>query len=145
MAQKSDEHVELVGERDGDRDRGRRDRVVLAGGAVVVADRVGDLGVDALLQRVVAAHHALQLGELADHAGDQIGLGEPRGLLGLVRIGADERGELAGEAGDALDALALRAEPVVEGDGVELLRLLFERDLQVLLPEEAGVRQPRAR
>ena len=34
---------------------------------------------------MIAADHALQLGELADHAGDEIGLGEPRGALDLRR------------------------------------------------------------
>ena len=32
----------------------------------------------AVVQRVVAAHHALQFRELADHAGGQVGLGQPR-------------------------------------------------------------------
>ncbi len=36
---------------------------------VVIADRVGDFGLLVLLQRVIAPHDALQLGELADHAG----------------------------------------------------------------------------
>ena len=44
-------------------------------------DRVGL----AVVARVVAAHHALQLGELADHVGQQVGLGQLRGAIGLLR------------------------------------------------------------
>ena len=55
----------------------------------------GDRFVLALRQRVVAAHQALQFGEFADHLGEQIGLGEPRGALRLLDIGADQRRELA--------------------------------------------------
>ena len=39
----------------------------------------------AVVQRVVAAHDALQFGELADHAGDEVGLGQLRGALGQRR------------------------------------------------------------
>ncbi len=45
---------------------------------------------------------------------------------------------------DPLDALLLRAELLVERDAVERIRHLVERALQVLLPEELGVREPRA-
>jgi hypothetical protein len=47
----------------------------------MVADRGGDGGVLALGCGVVAAHQALQFGELADHAGDEIRLGETRGAF----------------------------------------------------------------
>ena len=49
----------------------------------------------------------------------------------------------ARELGDALDLVGDGAELLVEDDLVELLRLLVERDLEVLLPEEARVGQPR--
>ena len=48
-------------------------------------------------------------------------------------------GDLAGEGGDAGDALALGAELVVEGDVVELLRHLLQGRAEVVLPEELGV------
>ena len=58
---------------------------VVAGEArlVVVFDRVGHRRRLAVVARVVAAHDALQLGELADHVGQQVGLGEQRGAVGL--------------------------------------------------------------
>ena len=76
IAKKPTRRVELVGERDGDADRGAR-----AAGRSGPAERSArrsrrDLGLLAVMQRVMPAHDALQLRELADHAGDQIGLAQ---------------------------------------------------------------------
>ena len=49
----------------------------------------------------------------------------------------------ARELGDALDLVGNRSELLVEDDAVELLGLLLERDLEVLLPEEAGIGETR--
>ena len=48
-----------------------------------------------------------------------------------------------GELGDPLDLVGDGAELLVEDDLVELLRLLGERDLEVLVPEEFGVGEAR--
>ena len=48
----------------------------------MIADRLGDLDGQALGLGVISAHQTLQFGKLADHLGDQIGLGEPRRLFG---------------------------------------------------------------
>jgi hypothetical protein len=90
----ADQRVELVGERDGDRDRVGRHAVARAERLVVLLEARRPR-VLALRQRVVAAHQALQLGELADHLGHEIGLGELRRALGLLRVGADQRRDLA--------------------------------------------------
>ena len=50
----------------------------------MIADGVGDLGVFALGAGEVAADEALEFRELADHAGDEIGLAEARGAFGEV-------------------------------------------------------------
>ena len=107
----------------------------------MIADGVGDFRVDALIKRIVAAHEALQFGEFADHAGDQIGLGEARRAFGLLDIGANGLGDLTGQRPDALDAFALAAKLGVEGDGVEFFRPFFEADLAVLIPEEFRIGQ----
>ena len=107
-------------------------------------DRARDLRVHVLGFRVVAAHEPLQLGELADHARHEIGLGElgralrQRRLAQLLRLR-----NLAGKLLDALGALELRAELLVEGDALQLVAHDLELLLQVLLPEELGVREPR--
>ena len=106
-----------------------------------------------MLGRVVAAHQALQFGELADHFGRQIGLGEFRRARRKRDIRADLWRKLARQRLDPRDALALRAELLVEDDAVELLQPLVERlcglvfrvgqGCEVGLPEVAGVGEPR--
>jgi hypothetical protein len=44
----------------------------------------------AVMLRVIAAHHALQLGKFADHAGCQVGLGQQRRALRQCHIGTHE-------------------------------------------------------
>ncbi len=102
--------------------------------ALVLALRLG----------VVAAHQALQVGEFADHFGEQVGLAQLRGALGLGDVGADDGRELGGKRHDAGDALGLRAELLVEHDLLELRQPVFQPRLQVGVVEELGVGQPRA-
>ena len=45
-------------------------------------------------KRIVRSHHPLQLGKLADHQGEEIGLGEDGGALGIVGIGTNQRRDL---------------------------------------------------
>jgi hypothetical protein len=61
-----------------------RQRVAGKARLVVVLDREGHGVAQAVVARVVAAHDALQLGELADHVGQQVGLGQQRGAVGQV-------------------------------------------------------------
>jgi len=68
--------IQLVRQAYGHRYRVGGDVVALADRLVVVADGGGDGWVLALCRGVVAAHQALQLGELADHAGDEVCLCE---------------------------------------------------------------------
>ena len=49
----------------------------------MVADGGRDAGVFTLSEREVAADRALQLGKLAHHAGEQVGLGQLRGPFGI--------------------------------------------------------------
>ena len=55
---------------------------------VLVANRRHHLCRLAVVRRVVAAHDALQLGELAHHVGQQIGLREQRRPIGELLAGA---------------------------------------------------------
>src|SRR5581483_10842886 len=112
-------------------------------GLVVQLDGAGDLRLGAGGLGVVAAHQALQLGELAHHAGHQVGLGELRGAARILRHRVHCARDLEGELGDALHPLLLRAQLLVEGDAAERRGHLVERLLEVLLPEEARIRQPR--
>ena len=83
-AEQADQRLELVGQRDDDADLVARQGVAGEARLVVVFDGFGDRRGLAVVARVVAAHGALQLGELADHVGQQIGLGELRGAVGVA-------------------------------------------------------------
>ena len=105
--EEADEQVQLVRQRHRDRYGGGGDRVGRPARRVVIADGVGDQPLLAVVQRVVAAHHALQFGELADHAGDQVRLGEPSGVACQRWAGADQRRDLLGQALQPAHPLAL--------------------------------------
>ncbi len=93
------DRIQLVGQRHrrpGDRRlaelRARRRRVGLdADRQVVEVDRLPDFFGQPFLARVDAAHGALELGELADHVGRQVRLGQPRRLLGVTQRSARRR------------------------------------------------------
>ena len=82
-AEQADQRLELVGQRDDDAGAVARQRIAGKARLVVILDRERDLVGQAVVARVVAAHDALQLGKLADHVGQQVGLGELRRLFGL--------------------------------------------------------------
>ena len=110
----------------------------------MILDGVGDGFVLALRLGVVFAHRALQFGKFADHFGEQIRLAQPRGALGFLHIGADQRRQLGREPLDALDALRLRAELLVKDDVLELRQPVFQPRLQIGLVEEFRIGEPRA-
>ena len=60
-----------------------------------------------------------------------------------LRIGPDQRRDLARQRLDPLHPLVHGPELGVEGDALQLLQPVLQRNLAVLVPEEAGVVQPR--
>ena len=111
----------------------------------MVADGIGHRRRQLVVQSVIAAHDPLELGELADHAADQIGLAQARRDAHLLRIGSrDELRDLLGQLPDTFDALRLRAELGVEDDMLQRRQPLFQALLAVVVPEELGIRQARA-
>ena len=108
----------------------------------MILARRRDAGVLALRARIVAAHQPLQLGELAHHLGDEIGLAQRRRALDKKRVGADHRRKLFRQRSDALHALALRAELFVKDDLIELRQTIFKPQLEISLVEELRVTEP---
>ena len=145
-ADDADQLVQPVGEADERAQVAARHLLRGAEGLVVVLDGVGDLGVEPLQPRVVAAHDALQLGELAHHAGAEVGLAEPRRL----DAASGDESLLAERAAPArsrrapirCDPLELAAELRLVGAPAQVLDPVAERPLAVLLEEEAGVGEP---
>ena len=90
---------------------------------------------------VVHPHDTLGVGELADHVGHQITLGEQTGTLGLSHIGADTLGDKAGDGLDALDLGLDGAQLLLEQHGFKARQAGGQGLLEVGLEEELGVRE----
>ena len=111
----------------------------------MVAYCVGDGICLALRAGVIAAHQALQLREFADHTGDKIGLAQTRRALGIIGASALDDAFLNQPARKLCHAFNLVSncpQLFMKGDLRQFLRLFVERDLQILFPEEFGIRKP---
>ena len=73
------ESVDFICQRDDDAFGCCWNAVARAERLVMVGDRVGDARVLAVVERVIATHDALKLGELADHPGREVGFRETGG------------------------------------------------------------------
>ncbi len=136
-----DQRIQLVGQRHRHRQRRGRHGVRRTLRLVVVPHSIGDGVRIAGGAGVIAAHDPLQFGELPDHGGRQVSLGQLRGGLRLIRISPHQRRDLARQRRDPLDPLGQRPQLRMEGHPLQLLRPDVEAGLQVLVPEEAGVIQ----
>ena len=145
-AEHADQGFELIGQRHRQPDRAARQFITGKARFVMVFNRVGHLGRQAVVERVVAPHDALQLGELADHVGHQIGLGELGRLVSLrrQRSAAELLADGLGNRAHACHALALRAELVVINHFVQAGHARGQRFFAVLVEEKFSVGQARA-
>ena len=132
----------------GDEQRGGGQRVGVDRGvaavAVLGAQRLDHAGRFAVAGRVVRAHDALQLGELAHHVRAQIGLGQQGGAVGGRDVAAQLLRHAPGDGAHALDAFELGAQLVVVDDSAQLLDARGQRRLAVGVEEELRVGQARA-
>ncbi len=145
-AEHAHQGLELVGQRHHHARVAARQGVAREAGLVVVLDGIGHFGGQAVGLGVVAAHGALQFREFAHHVGDEVGLGELRGLVGMagqLHV-ADLLGDGPGNGAHALHALALGAQLVVIDHPGQRGHAGFERLLAVLIEEELGIGQARA-
>ncbi len=143
-AEQPGQRLELVGQRQRQSGLAARQRIAGKARPVLVLDGLRDgLGL-AVVARVVAAHHALQFGKLADHVGQQVGLGQLRGARGLLRQrrAAEPLADRRGQRRHARDALAHRAEASVVDDAGQPRQARLEAAPAVLVVEELRVGQP---
>jgi len=83
----------------------------------VIVDGVCDFVRFALSARVQTAHDTLKLGELANHFGSEVALGEFGGAVSFRDVGVEHAevkpllGEPAGDGADAFDLVAIAPEP----------------------------------
>ena len=112
-------------------------------GLVVVFNGVGHGYIQTVIQRVVAPHDALQLGEFAHHVGHQVGLGQLGGQVSLCHqlCIAQLLCNGLGNGTHALYTLALRAQLVVIDHLSQAFDTAFQRLFAVLVKEELGISQ----
>ena len=110
---------------------------------IVLGDRVRHHRALTVVQRVIAAHHSLQLGELADHAGQAICLAKVGGAVRSRALGLQALGDAPGEGAQALDAIEHVAELGVIDHLGEGRHARFQPDLAVLVIEEPGILEAR--
>ena len=96
------------------------------------------------MARVIGAHDALELRELAHHVGQEVGLGQARAALGQRHVEAEALGDAGGQLRHAFAALGLGAQLVVVDHVGQLRQARFQGLLLVLLEEELRIRQARA-
>ena len=140
----ADQGIQLVGQRRRRADVVLRQRIAGEARPVMLLDGARHFLALAVMQGIVLAHDALQLGELAHHVGEQVGLGQMRGALGQLGAGVEVAGDLAGQLGDALSPFELGAELVVVDHAAQFFHARSQGLLAVLVEEELGVRQARA-
>ncbi len=109
----------------------------------MLRDRLGHRRVLAIMQRVIAAHDALQFGEFADQPGDQVGLGQLGGAARLLGIGMQGGSDLVGQPLNAVDFLRHGAKFGMKNDVLQRRQAAFQTLLTVLVPEEFCIRQAR--
>jgi len=144
---------EFVGQGHHQTDAVARQRITGKAGFVVVFNGLGHIVAQAIVAGVVAAHDALQLGELAHHVGQQVGLGQPgsgvdgldegRAAQGRVAL-REQLGHAERNGAHALGALALRAKFVVIDDFAQAFDTRGQCFFAVLVEEEFGIGQARA-
>ncbi len=110
----------------------------------MLVHRLGHRRLFAAQLSVLAAHDALQLGELAHHAGHEVGLGEMGAALGRGQLGFRQAGRLGDLGRQLLEADRLvvhRPQAFLEDDRLQLLHPVGQSHLLIFLEEEAGVGQ----
>ena len=94
------------------------------------------------MQGVIAAHDALQLGKFPDHPGDQVGLGQFRGPIHQLRVGADKPGyRTPPTAASRRTRSRWLAEPGMKRDLIQLRHAVLQPCLAIQVPEMPCIRE----
>ncbi len=138
------QRVEAFRDREHAADVATSDRITRKARLIELIERRGDLGVLAARVRVVAAHDALQLGKLADHARHQIALRQRRCARREGGIDAHTIRDHARELGDAHAFVPDAAERLLIRDRFQRALVRSERLFLVLIEKEFRIGEARA-
>ena len=109
----------------------------------MLGNRLGNLRWLSRRTGIIPAHHALQFREFAHHPTRQISLGQPRGTCGERRIGAHHRRNQPSQPLQPPHPLPLRPQLGVKHHPIQLGQQILQRRLQILVPEEPRIGEPR--
>ena len=142
-AKHADQRFQLVGQRHHHACIATGQFITGKAGLIVVFNSVCNSFIQTVIQRVVAAHDALQLGEFAHHVGHQVGLGQLGGQVSLRHqlCIAQLLCNRLGNGTHTLNTLTLRAQLVVIDHLAQTFHTAFQCFFAVLVKEELGIRQ----
>ncbi|ABX23777.1 hypothetical protein SARI_03983 [Salmonella enterica subsp. arizonae serovar 62:z4,z23:-] len=93
------------------------------------------------MARVVHPHHTLSIGELKDHVGHQIALGQQARAGGVVHVSANLTGNPARQRLNAIGLVTQCTELLLEQDGLQTRKMVFQAFFAVSIEEELSIRQ----
>ena len=96
------------------------------------------------MTRIVHAHHALGVGELKDHVGHQVTLGQQARTRCVVNVSANLASNPARQRLDTIGLVAQRTQLLLEQHGLQTRQMIFQTFFTVGIEEELGIRQTRA-
>ena len=135
--------VHLIGNRYRAGHRIRRQRVASKSRLILLVQRHGHVFRFAVMARVVHPHHALGVGELEDHVGHQVALGQQARAGCVVHVSANLFGNPARQRLDAIGLVAQGAQLLLEQHGFQTRQVIFQTFFTVGIEEELGIGQTR--
>ena len=140
--EKTDQRIYLVCQGNRQTFRGRGQAVLRALRAVMIRNGKGDFLIQPVMLGIMPAHNPLQFGKFAHHAGNQIGLGQPRRLCRRLAINPRNMGrQCLCQLWQAAGLVTHRAQPLIKGDLVQPGNPFLQTCLFILLPEKGRIRQ----
>ena len=135
--------VHLIGNRYRAGHRIRRQRVASKSRLILLVQRHGHVFRFAVMARVVHPHHALGVGELEDHVGHQVALGQQARAGCVVHVSANLFGNPTRQRLDAIGLVAQSPKLLLEQHGFQTRQVIFQTFFTVGIEEELGIGQTR--
>lgn len=118
--------IHLIGNRHRAGHRVRRQRVAGKARLILFVQRHGHIFRFAIMARVVHPHHALGVGELEDHVGHQVALGQQARAGRVVHVSANLLGNPARQRLNAIGLVAQRPQLLLEQHGFQTRQVVFQ-------------------
>ncbi|MOA13315.1 hypothetical protein D3C78_1333620 [compost metagenome] len=138
------EGVHFVGNRDGTRNRVRRQIITRKARLILFVQRNGHIFGFAVMTGIVHAHHALGVGKLEHHVGHQVAFGQQTCAGSVIHVGTDFTGDPAGQLRNTVSLVAQRTQLLLEQHGLQTRQVIFQTLFAIGIKEELRICQTRA-